>query len=458
MASSDEAKSARQPSHVEKDTVRLQLLSAGGRDDGPSAKQWFVEGITDIGAVRTNNEDAYWIDDRDRGARNSKEVELIIVADGMGGHEKGEEASRIAVEVIRSHLAGRAWDELELAQNLNDAINDANVEIRRSDAGQADSLKGMGTTIAIALLSDRQALIGWVGDSRIYRARNGHLKRLTDDHSFVEQLVRSGEITEEEARTHPLRNRITSALGPFARPPEVGIELVDLEPKDALLLCTDGMWEPLLDSELEGQIVGRKIDDALQGAVGSAIAAGGTDNITAVVASPDVKIPGPGPVDRIRASSRSVEKRIGRTRLLATAGAIVGPLVVVLILAVWWGSGAGTVGAGWEIRELRFEKETTPATESRTYSNYGFVGNFPTENGTSEKLYPGTVAFEINVDKGGDEAPLTGRVETKSGGGFSIVVEVCKGETLTDIVLYLAPLGEESDDPVAQSELSQRCR
>lgn len=330
MASSDEAGPDRPPSCPEKETVRLPLPAARRWDDREPARQWLVEGITDIGAVRANNEDAYWIDDRDHRTRSPGEAELIIVADGMGGHEKGEEASRIAVEVLHGHLAGTVWDELEHDQDLIDAFNEANAEIRRFDAGQPDAQKGMGTTVAVALLSDEQALIGWVGDSRIYRARGGHLERLTDDHSFVEQLVRSGEVTEEEARSHPLRNRITSALGPFARPPEVGTRLIDLEPKDALLLCTDGMWEPLSDGELEDQITGHRIKDALQRAVAAAIDAGGTDNITGVIVSPSSRIPGPGPGQRARESARSAERRMGKARSYAIVGSVLAVIAVLI--------------------------------------------------------------------------------------------------------------------------------
>lgn len=313
-------------------TVRIEPKTEDRQRRRKQNVFWRAKALSDVGG-RANNEDALWIDESDNPEEPGNRVRLAIVADGMGGHDRGEEASQIAVEILKSRLQDETWDVTAIQETVREAINEANIQIRRSDAGQPDSRKGMGTTVALAVVSNLTALIAWVGDSRIYRIRNGHLERLTTDHSFVEQLIQSGEITEEDGRTHPHRNRITSALGPFARPPELGMDLVRLDPNDALLLCTDGMWEPLTDIELEEQIVGTTMDEALRRTMAAAIAAGGTDNITGILVAQSPVISRPGLVDRTIGSrrTRKVRQLLGKVRFRLLVALLALALIAIVV-------------------------------------------------------------------------------------------------------------------------------
>lgn len=232
---------------------------------------------SDVGRVRKSNEDAFWHSGR-----------LFIVADGMGGHAAGEIASRIATETIRSW---RFPDETAPAEADRSAVREALLAANQAVYEQAvrdPACRGMGTTVTLALLSSSRATLGHVGDSRAYLIRDGRLVRLTEDHSVVAELVRTGGLTEEEASAHPFRNLLTRALG-TAREVEVDVETVPLQAGDGLLLCTDGLSGVLSESELlrlvsEAQdpqtAVGRMLD--------AANAAGGPDNITAILVWPEV--------------------------------------------------------------------------------------------------------------------------------------------------------------------------
>jgi serine/threonine protein phosphatase PrpC len=231
-----------------------------------------VAGATHSGKSRAHNEDAYGFD-----AQHG----VAVVADGMGGFERGEVASRIAVEtVLAQAIAGRPLDA---------AFRAAHDEIRR--LANPESKEKVGSTAVAAAVAGDTLHIAWAGDSRAYLLRSGALQRLTHDHSLVAELVRHGVITEAEAQTHPNRNVVTRGLGITLKDkardegPAETLSL-PLEPGDRLLLCTDGLHgflpEPVIAEELAGdalaevaqRLVGRTLEETAAG-----------DNVTAVVMS-----------------------------------------------------------------------------------------------------------------------------------------------------------------------------
>lgn len=228
-------------------------------------------GITDVGRVRQGNEDALHVGDS-----------VFAVADGMGGHQAGEVASALALEPIAT-LDGRVFGDVEEAR---EALVDAVVEANRSvvDAAAHDNaLSGMGTTLTAALFEGRRLHVAHVGDSRAYLLRDGVVVQLTRDHTFVQQLLDDGRITADEVATHPHRSVITRAIGARADV-EVDLETIELRHDDAVLLCSDGLSGVVAESTiaelLTSQMTPSEIVSAL---VDEANAAGGPDNITAVL-------------------------------------------------------------------------------------------------------------------------------------------------------------------------------
>lgn len=225
---------------------------------------------TDVGLMRTANQDAYGIREP-----------LFVVADGMGGHRGGEVASRIAVERI---LAASSWND-PLA-GLRDGFSAANQAIREH-AELNEECRGMGTTVVALVLAGHQALLAHIGDSRIYRFRRGILSLLTRDHSLVEELVRQGSISADEARNHPQRSVLTRALG-TTETPKVEYAEFDPEPGDLYLLCTDGLTAEVAEPEIAAAL--QKADDPQTAAellVEAALSHGGSDNITVLVVAYD---------------------------------------------------------------------------------------------------------------------------------------------------------------------------
>jgi protein phosphatase len=224
-------------------------------------------GITDVGRVRDGNEDGF-LDEAHR-------LNLVAVADGMGGHRGGEVASATALAALRQAMAS--------GESLRDAIEGANDAVLER-SGSDRELQGMGTTLTAGTLgTDENMLIGHVGDSRAYLLRDGELSQITKDHSLVEEMVRGGELTPEQAESHPRRSIITRALGIDAAV-DVDVYPVDLRPGDRILLCSDGLTTMLRSDEIEG-ILDDEPDArrAAQRLVDAANAAGGEDNITALV-------------------------------------------------------------------------------------------------------------------------------------------------------------------------------
>jgi serine/threonine protein phosphatase PrpC len=219
-------------------------------------------GLTDPGRRRRRNEDAYIC-----------EPPLFAVADGMGGAQAGEIASRLAAAALRGSPTG---DVVALIQEANRRIYERSSE--------DETVSGMGTTITVALVADDAVRIGHVGDSRAYLIRDGGLEQLTDDHSLVAELVRSGKLSPEEAEVHPQRSVITRVLG---TEPEVDVDAfaVPARTGDVFMLCSDGLTSMVADEKIL-ELVGRSRGDlaaAAKALVNAANRGGGEDNITVVL-------------------------------------------------------------------------------------------------------------------------------------------------------------------------------
>jgi protein phosphatase len=239
---------------------------------------------TDVGRVREANEDAYLVL-RPEGPASSGEswASVVAVADGMGGHQAGEVASALAIEGLQASLSGADAFSGGAAQLLKDAVEHANAMIW--DAAAADLEKeGMGTTLVAALVqADGQVVIANVGDSRAYTLEGGLATLVTSDHTWVNQQVRSGQMSEREARVSPFRNLLTRSLGTS---PEVHTDLFQtrMGVGDALVLVSDGVTGYLDGSDLATALhTSTSAQEVAERLVRQAIARGGADNATAVV-------------------------------------------------------------------------------------------------------------------------------------------------------------------------------
>jgi protein phosphatase len=223
--------------------------------------------LTDVGRQRQSNEDSYL-----------ERSPLFAVADGMGGARAGEVASRLAVEAFEAQENPSGSPEQQLAE----VARAANRQIHRMSREDSDHA-GMGTTLTAALVSDREVAIGHVGDSRLYRFRDGELERLTQDHSLVEEFVRQGKLTPEEAAVHPQRSIITRALGPE---PEVEVETYTHQGRagDVYLICSDGLTGMVSEADLAEILKrGESLEQAAKEMIDAANENGGKDNITVVL-------------------------------------------------------------------------------------------------------------------------------------------------------------------------------
>ena len=224
---------------------------------------------TDIGRLRKQNEDAAWFDEGRA---------VFAVADGMGGHLAGEVASRMAIEAVQR--MARENERPGIAA-LREAVACAHETIL-AHAQDHIECAGMGTTLSVLWLGENYAYIAHVGDSRIYRLREGSLTQITQDHSLVEELVRAGLITREQARTHPRRNIITRALGTHGEN-EPDLLVTDVQDGDVFLLCTDGLTGMVPDDEIERTLRDCGIEAAADRLIALALDAGGRDNMTLIL-------------------------------------------------------------------------------------------------------------------------------------------------------------------------------
>ncbi len=236
------------------------------QESGP----WQSWGVTDVGMARSLNEDAF-LDLPGAG--------LWMVADGMGGHAHGELASALAVQSLEgfeppASLAARV-------DRVEDALLGADEAIR--DLAARKGRRQIGSTVALLLAHERHVVCLWAGDSRIYRWRAGSLEQLTRDHAYVEELLEMGLIEADEARHHPQGNIVTRALGASERL-YLDAEVFALEPGDAFLLCSDGLTRELEDEDIAATLAEQPAPATCQALVDRALARGGHDNTTVVLA------------------------------------------------------------------------------------------------------------------------------------------------------------------------------
>ncbi len=224
--------------------------------------------LSDVGRVRKNNEDSGYASAR-----------LLLLADGMGGMEAGEVASSVTVQTIRKIDEPPAADLLEILAGAVQRANDRLAEIIEVDA----SVDGMGTTITGMLSDGERIALVHVGDSRAYRVREGRLKQLTRDHTFVQSLIDEGRLTRDEAKVHPHRSVLIRALD-GRQELEPDLSVLDLVAGDRVLLCSDGVTDFLPDVEIEQLLTDGTVDSAAVDIVRASLARGSNDNVTVVVA------------------------------------------------------------------------------------------------------------------------------------------------------------------------------
>ncbi len=233
-----------------------------------------IKGLTDIGLLRELNEDNYFFSE-------DGDNFVIAVADGMGGHNAGDKASDITVSAIKKFSEENdMFDDSEKKIRL--AVLKANEDVFKESVSDK-SKNGMGATVVVAVGTKDEAVIGNIGDSRCYIADSEHIEQITEDHSYVNELVKSGMITEDEARFHPRKNEILKAVG-IGGDVFPDIFRVRLKEGDMLLLCTDGLTNMLTDSEIHEIL--KSDNSALETAkalIDAANNAGGADNITVVL-------------------------------------------------------------------------------------------------------------------------------------------------------------------------------
>lgn len=223
---------------------------------------------TDVGKVRANNQDAPIV---------SEKLRLYGVADGMGGHKGGEVASTSARDDLLRELEGKTPS----VAALSGAIEEVNRQIYHQQEHD-DALTGMGTTLSVLWMSDNFVYIGHVGDSRVYLLRDGEFKQMTLDHSLVEQLLREGVLTEEEAQNHPMRNIITRAIG-TDESVEVDVVVEERRKGDLWLACSDGLHGLVDDRQMRDALRQYAPEKAADVLLKAALDAGGRDNVTLVI-------------------------------------------------------------------------------------------------------------------------------------------------------------------------------
>jgi serine/threonine protein phosphatase PrpC len=244
------------------------------------------QAVSDVGRKRKGNEDSLFV---------NAEQSLFVVADGMGGHAAGEVASRLAVDAINEFICLTGDDE-EITwpfgldetisydgNRLKTAIRYANRKVLEATKEKSE-YEGMATTVAAVLVDGDSANLGHVGDSRIYLMRNGTISQLTTDHSWVNEQILGGMISSDQARSHPLRNVVTRALGGKSDL-QVDMKVHKIEPGDMLLLCSDGLTTMMPDEEIARVVSEAKndVEKATRELVAAANAKGGEDNITVVM-------------------------------------------------------------------------------------------------------------------------------------------------------------------------------
>lgn len=233
---------------------------------------------TDIGKLREMNQDYYYI------SNSLDEVQLFILADGMGGYNGGEIASKLAVQTAKNYIINNfketPKDRDSIVQLIGSSMEYANMVVFEKSR-ETKELQGMGTTLEICLIYNNKAYIGHIGDSRIYRIRREFIRKITQDHSYVQKLVKEGTITKEQAAHHPQKNMLMKALGcnAFIEP---DVMVKGFLKDDILIMCSDGLSN-MIDQETIYRMAKKDIEQAPKDLVELANKNGGYDNITIVV-------------------------------------------------------------------------------------------------------------------------------------------------------------------------------
>ncbi len=232
-------------------------------------------GLSDQGLLRTTNQDAYFIDE--------SEGRFFIVADGMGGHAGGQEASRMATEAISDYLTEYWNAELSAPELLQEALLKANQAIV-ADQEQHPERADMGTTVVTVIFPPGEAKpwCAHVGDSRLYRLRGSELTQITEDHTWIAHAVKTGSLLPEQARNHPWRHVLAQCLG-REEIENIDVQEIDVQSGDRLLICSDGLTEELTDALISIYLEEENPEKAAIGLVEAAKDKGGRDNITVVI-------------------------------------------------------------------------------------------------------------------------------------------------------------------------------
>ena len=244
-------------------------------------EQVILAGMTHVGHVRENNEDNYAIFD------GGSLPYAMILADGMGGHRKGELASKIAVECVAEAYLAYKDEEMEpelLAEKMTESIEMANSKVYLASK-EDESNRGMGTTLTMAVITKDNIVLAHAGDCRAYLLRDGVMVQLTEDHTLVQEMVAAGSLSPDETVNHPRRNVLTRALGipEYIRPDHL---ILPREKNDQLLLCSDGLHGHITDQVIEACLKNEKNPSELtRHLLDAALEAGGEDNITVLAAS-----------------------------------------------------------------------------------------------------------------------------------------------------------------------------
>jgi serine/threonine protein phosphatase PrpC len=234
-------------------------------------------GLTDPGLIRTVNQDDYHIDPDGR---------FFIVADGMGGHAGGQEASKLATEAIQAHLDEHWQSQVASEELIEQAFYKANQSILQDQQNHPER-PDMGTTAVVFMFRQGQSWCAHVGDSRLYRLRSSKLEQITEDHTWVARAMKAGDLTPDQARTHQWRHVLSQCLGRKDLQ-QVDVQMMDVQPGDRLLLCTDGLTEELSDNLISSYIQPRLDgEEAAAMLIESAKEKGGRDNITVVIVEVD---------------------------------------------------------------------------------------------------------------------------------------------------------------------------
>lgn len=237
---------------------------------------------TDLGNIRTNNEDAgLFLRIADADITHEKGC-ILMVADGMGGHQAGEVASKMATEIISTEYFKSVNGSIE--KTLAKVFTLANKNILAAATADA-SKKGMGTTCTALIVAGNQVYYAHVGDSRAYFIKNKNIGRITTDHTYVQELIKAGTITIAEAEKHPQRNILTNAMG---TKPQIRVDTGQcnflFEENDKLMICSDGLYDYLEDAEIAGIVNDKPVEEAAEQLIAEAKKRGGHDNITVVLA------------------------------------------------------------------------------------------------------------------------------------------------------------------------------